>query len=151
MAITKTEIRLLVDACFVAKRIIESMQELPHGMKPRHIHVIECIFSLGAHSAQVRVSDVSARLGITMPSITKLIQELEEMSVLLKRAEHSDKRVSLLTLTELGLRYYDQYVEQYHTDWARNLDNVTAEQARTAIAVIESLKKSMPKGGSYVE
>lgn len=54
--------KALLDACFTAKRITESMADLPEGMKPRHIHVIDAIHELGA---DVRVSDVSHRLNIT--------------------------------------------------------------------------------------
>ena len=33
----------LIDSCFIAKKITETMEELPKGFKPRHIHVIDSI------------------------------------------------------------------------------------------------------------
>ncbi|MEG1410710.1 MAG: hypothetical protein RSD36_12805 [Terrisporobacter sp.] len=36
----------MIDACFIAKRITEVMPELPNGLKPRNIHVIDCIAEL---------------------------------------------------------------------------------------------------------
>ncbi len=33
-------LKKLLDACFTAKHVIETMPELPTGMKPRHIHVL---------------------------------------------------------------------------------------------------------------
>lgn len=143
------KIKVLLDACFVAKRITEAMKELPAGLKPRHIHVLDCIFTLGKKNGEVRVSDVSFRLNITTPSVTKLIQELEEKGVLEKYPQKEDKRVILLGITPLGLEYHAEYVTGYHREWAKNLKHVSDEQADAAIQVINQLYKAIPKGGSY--
>ena len=37
------KVKYLLDACFTAKRITETMLELPKGLKSRHIHVIDYI------------------------------------------------------------------------------------------------------------
>lgn len=140
-----TCIKKLVDCCFTAKRITETMEELPYGFKPRHIHVIDCIFCLGQHKQDVRVSDVSAELSITTPSVTKLLNELENKGAITKYSLDSDKRVTLLKLTELGNIYEEKYVTKYHKKWAQNLIGVTDEQAEMAIAVIEKLQRAMPK------
>ena len=67
----------LIDSCFIAKKITETMEELPKGFKPRHIHVIDSIYQLSKKKSDVRISDVSSKLNVTTPSITKLINELE--------------------------------------------------------------------------
>ena len=43
---TTTALKQLLDSCFVAKRVIETLPELPPGMKPRHIHVLDAVHTL---------------------------------------------------------------------------------------------------------
>ena len=68
----------LMAACHEAKRITELLPKLPKGMTPRHIGVIDAIHGL-SREGDVCVSAVSARLGITRPSVTRLIGELEQL------------------------------------------------------------------------
>lgn len=49
-------IKILLDSCFTAKRITEMMKALPEGIKPRHILVIECVYTLSEGKKEVRVS-----------------------------------------------------------------------------------------------
>ncbi len=139
-----SSLKHLLDACFTAKHIIETMPELPKGMKPRHIHVLEQINQVCREQEECRVSDVSARMNITMPSITKLIQELEGMGMLVKSGDIGDKRVSLLKLTEKGRVHVKRYVEDFHRDWVKNLEDITDGQVQEAIQVIERLQDAMP-------
>ena len=39
-------LKKLLDTCFLAKKVIETLPELPKGMKPRHIHVLEAIYEI---------------------------------------------------------------------------------------------------------
>ena len=137
-------IKRLLDACFVAKRITETMEELPKGMKPRHFHVIDAIYEQKILFGKARVSDVSKRLNVTTPSVTKLINDLEAMGVVEKYVTEDDKRVTLLRLTEKGDAYERHYVTEYHTEWARQLTDVTDTQAQNAIIVIQKLQRAMP-------
>lgn len=142
---TTQKLRELLDACFVAKKITETMPDLPQGMKPRHVHVIDGIYELEHSTGQVSVSDISNRLGVTMPSVTKLVNELVDMEVVQKTDAGDDKRFIRLQLTAKGLLYEKQYVTDYHSEWCANMPYLTDEQATAAIGVIASLLKSMPK------
>lgn len=106
-------IKKFLDACHQAKKITELMPELPIGIKPRHIHVIDVISRLSTYKEYVKVTDVSRELKVTKPSVTKLISELEANKVLVKRSSCSDKRIITLELTALGKKYYDIYVYRY--------------------------------------
>lgn len=135
----------LIDACFVAKKITETMEELPKGFKPRHIHVIDSIYQLSKEKEDVRISDVSNRLNVTTPSITKLINELEEKEVVEKYTISDDKRVTLVKLTELGAKYHQHYVIDYHTLWVSNLTDISDEEVDKVISIIDRVKNTMPK------
>ena len=98
------DVRDLIDACWTAKRITEALPELPRSMKPRHVHVIDAIWNLN-HQAEsptpvARVSGISAFLGVTAPSITKLVNELVGKGLVVKHASETDGRAVTLSLTE---------------------------------------------------
>lgn len=107
-------IKKFLDACQEAKKVTELMPELPKGIKPRHIHVIDTLYILSQKKEYVKVSDISEALKVTKPSITKLINELEIENVLVKNYKESDNRIITLTLTSLGKKYYETYVDEYH-------------------------------------
>ena len=125
-----------LDACYKAKHITELMPKLPEGMTPRHVHVLDVVYQLGAKEQNVKVSDISSHLNVTRPSITKLIRELEEMGVLEKVPDKKDKRVIHLNPTSLGKKYYDYYVEQYHSWLAEQFSGISEEDFLATIRTI---------------
>lgn len=138
------DLRKLLDACFAAKRVVETLPQLPQGMKPRHIHVLEAVYEVQKTRGACRVSDVSARLNITTPSVTKLIQELEQKGLLKKEEDAKDRRVVLLALTESGLGCVERYVVKLHGEWAEAMGDVTGEQAQSVLQLMEKLYHVMP-------
>ena len=141
---TREGLKQLLDVCFTAKRVIETQPELPKGMKPRQIHVLETVYEIRQRQGICRVSDVSSYLDITMPSVTKLIQGLEGLGMLEKQADEEDRRVALLCLTERGEECVKRYVFDFHRDWVEAMQDVTEEQVQNAVVVMENLRASMP-------
>ena len=88
---TTTALKQLLDSCFTAKRVIETLPELPPGMKPRHIHVLEAVHALQEQNGACRVSDVSARLNVTLPSVTGKDQPVPRPSAQAPSAERGGK------------------------------------------------------------
>ncbi|MDD4849369.1 MAG: MarR family transcriptional regulator [Gemmiger sp.] len=140
------QIKALLDSCFVAKTITQEMKQLPAGFKPRHIHILDAIARLGADGEAVRVSDVSRQLNITTPSVTKLLNELEEKGAVQKDICPADKRVTLVALTALGKEYEEKYVTRYHAQWAANMGEVSEAEVQTVVRTLNKLAKAMPKG-----
>lgn len=146
-----TSLKRLLDACFVAKHVVETLPELPKGMKPRHIHVLDAVDEIQNQQGHCRVSDVSTRLNITMPSITKLIQELERRGLLSKQTAEEDKRVILLELTGEGRECVRRHVLEFHSAWVEQLGDISDEEAMEAIRIIRRLHETMPgkEGGKH--
>lgn len=138
------EIQLIkdfLDACHEVKRINELMPALPKGMSPRHVRVIDIIYQCSQKAEGVKVSDVSKTLQVTKPSITKLINELEQLGVVQKNPDAGDKRIVWLQLTEVGLSYYNFYVQQYH-DWlAVQLEGLEPEHLRITAQTIQQVSR----------
>ena len=40
---TQEKLKQFLDACFDAKRLIEKLPDLPDGMKPRQVHVLDAV------------------------------------------------------------------------------------------------------------
>lgn len=103
------EVRSLLDVCWKAKAITELMPALPKGLKPRYVHVIDAVWHINETNGQeigtARVSDVSAFLGVTTPSVTKLVGEMVELGLVVKHMDAADRRAVTLTLTERRLGY----------------------------------------------
>ena len=137
MEIQVEEIKEFLDACHKAKRIAEMMPELPEGMTPRHVHVIDAIYQLERTGEMVKVSDVSEYLEVTRPSITRLIRELETLGAVSKIADTQDKRIVWLELTDLGHRYYAKYIRRYFSWIGRQLEDMEPEELLTAAGAIE--------------
>ena len=95
------EVRSLLDVCWKAKTITELMPALPKGMKPRYVHVIDAVWHInepnGQDTGTARVGDVSAFLGVTTPSITKLVGEMADLGLVVKHADAADRRAVTLT------------------------------------------------------
>ena len=132
-----------LSACQDAKRITELMPPLPKGMSPRHIYVIDAVFQLSQCQEKVMVSDVSKLLGVTRPSITKVIQELEKLKVLTKIPDQEDKRIVHIALTSLGKEYYDFYVGEYHSWLAENFRDISPEDFSVTVSTIHRVLEIM--------
>lgn len=132
-------IKKFLDVCQEAKKVTELTPKLPNGMKPRHIHVIDKVYALSQRKEYVKVSDVSEELKVTKPSITKLINELEDQNVIVKNSSNNDNRITTITLTSLGKEYYEIYVDKYH-NWLAELFSDIDE--KDMMKTIETISKA---------
>lgn len=140
-------VKQFLDACHQAKKITELMPQLPDGIKPRHIHVIDMIYELGEKREYVKVSDVSEALKVTRPSITQLIKELEDKNVVLKQQGSNDSRIITLTLTELGIKYYETYVDKYQNQLCRWYEGISEDEMKITIQTISKIHHIMKAQG----
>lgn len=141
---TQEKLKQFLDACFDAKRLVEHLPDLPEGMKPRQVHVLDAIDQIQKEQGFCRVSDVSTRMNTTMPSITKLIQELEERGLLVKSPDEKDKRVTNVELTEAGLAFVDLRVTQFHGEWASRLPDLDDAVVDDFVHALARMQETMP-------
>lgn len=133
----------IIDSCFLAKRITEMLPPLPKGMKARHIHVIDAVFTLTRARGNVKVSDISRALNVTTPSVTKLVQELCRLGAAEKYADEKDGRIAFVRLTPLGETYYRRHVENFHAKLAEAFADISEDDRRLMIATIEKVYARM--------
>ena len=143
--------RKLLDACWQARRATEMMPELPEGLRPRHITVLDAIHIIG-RVAPVRVGEIAAFLHGSDPGVTKMVQELASLGLISKRTDPEDGRVVNLVLTEEGRSIRKRYVEDYHERLCKALaGTISDEDCLITIRTIASLCKVLSKDMSMRE
>lgn len=129
--------RAFFDACHKSKRILKYLPPLPDWMTPRQIHVIDAIHELSTEKGSIRPSDIASCLEGTMPSITRILSDLEAHGVVIRIDDPRDRRSHTLQLTPYGEKLYERYVEWFHTHIAELFSDISEDDMRTTIAVIE--------------
>lgn len=130
-------------ACHTAKHICESMPELPPGLKPRHIRIIDTIHQLEHTQDVVRISDVSHLMNSTTPSITKLIRELVDLGYVEKIQQTSDRRVFAVQLTASGENIYQHFVYEFHHWLNDRLSDLSPNDMATTIRIIKRIAEEI--------
>lgn len=139
------QIEKLLDLCFVAKKITETLPSLPKGMKQRHNFVLYEAYKMINRTGSCHVSSIARQLNTSMPSITKLVSELEKMGLLIKQPDPEDKRAVLITLTEKGKQFVQTHMLDFHQQWANNLEGVSKKDIQNAFNTILKFKACMPQ------
>lgn len=146
--------RRIIDACHEAHQVEEILPELPEGMTPQYVRILDVIHELGGAAGGVRVSDISARMGLALPGITRSIGAMERLGAVEKRSSDADRRVVLICLTDRGREWYQRYVGDFYRHMADILRDVPEEDVRTMIDVIHRVYGAMYsdlKGGKETD
>ena len=108
------------------------------------MHVLDAVNEIQKKQGFCRVSDISSYMNTTLPSITKLVQELEERNLLVKQADEKDKRVINLTLTEEGKEFVELRVTHFHGEWASRLPDLDDAVVDEFVHAITRMQETMP-------
>ncbi|MFC2662695.1 MAG: MarR family winged helix-turn-helix transcriptional regulator [Eubacterium sp.] len=123
-----------IDSFHLAKKIPAMMPDLPDHLTPRHIHIMDYVCS--APEEGIRVSEIAGKMHSTMPSITRLVNELAEKGFVSKQKNQQDRRACTVHPTEAGRKLFSIYVTIYHRKLTELLSEIPEEDIRTAISVI---------------
>lgn len=130
-------------ACHHAKAIIAQMPALPDGVTPRDVRICDTLQDLQQTHESVRVSDISARMQVTRPSITKAIVNLELLGYVAKKVDPDDRRGVLVELTDQGRKLVQIFVTDYHAWVANQLHDITELDLKTATQVIYKVEAAL--------
>lgn len=111
--VSPDKFRELLDACWQARKVTELMPQLPDGLRPRHVTVLDAIHIIG-RGRTVRVRDIAAFLRVSDPGVTTMVQDLTALGLVSKHADPTDGRVVNLALTESGRNFRRRYVRDFH-------------------------------------
>ena len=144
-------IKRLMDACYLAKRARDMLPALPEGVMPSYIQYLDAIQKLDAQGVQVKVSDLSAALGLPRPGVTRTVKEMEAKGYLKKQASAEDGRVTYLSLTEAGFALSRKYDADYFQALAPYLDAIPEQDAECTIRTLETFHAIMSERRNSLE
>lgn len=148
---TTRNIKHLLDAFYLAKRVRELMPALPKGVTPAFIHYLDTIAALQQQGVRVKVSDISDALHIPRPGVTRTVKDMVDGSYLEKAASEEDGRVTYLTITEKGRMLSQVFDSEFFAQLAPLLADVSDEDAATTIRTIEKVYQVMSERRIHVE
>lgn len=135
---TEKQAKNVIDALEKAEKLANSRPQLPKEILPSYLKLIDYIYQL-SKEGDVRVSDLSKALHQTTPSITRSLIHMDEQGYIKKTISSSDKRVVYVSLTELGLKLYQQYVENYYKKLSKRLSKYNIDQINLMISTIDEI------------
>ena len=136
-------IKRLMDACYEGKRARDLLPPLPAGVLPSYIQYLDAIQLLEQEGVRVKVSDISDKLNLPRPGVTRTVKEMETKGYLKKLASAEDGRVTYLSLTEEGKNLSEKYDAQYFRSLLPYLEGISDADAETTIRTIETLYRVM--------
>lgn len=142
---TRDKVKKVMDACYLAKRARDLLPTLPNGVTSSHVHYLDTIRKLELKADSVRVSDISDKLGLPKPGVTKTVKEMEKLGLVEKHADKTDGRVVFLKVTAAGNALLDEYVDELFGELSRELGDVSDEDADAMIETVEKLYRVMRK------
>lgn len=135
---TEKQAKKVIDALEKAEKLANSRPQLPKEILPSYLKLIDYIYQL-SKEGDVRVSDLSKALHQTTPSITRSLIHMDEQGYIKKTISSTDKRVVYVSLTELGLKLYQQYVEKYYKQLSKRLSKYNIDQINLMISTIDEI------------
>jgi DNA-binding MarR family transcriptional regulator len=86
-----------------------------------------------------RVTDLAAIEGVTQPAMTVLVRVMEESGLVERRGDASDKRVTLVYLTEAGAAYVRARRRAGVRAYAGLIDELTDDEVEALVAALPAL------------
>ena len=140
---TNEKIKQMFDACYQAKRIREMLPPLPEGVMPSYIKYLDTIQGLEKKGVQVKISDISDKLGLPRPGVTRTVKDMVAKGYLQKSAASEDGRIIYISLTEEGKALSHKYDETYFSNLSSYLSVISEEEANQMIRTIEKFYEIM--------
>src|SRR5690625_2414794 len=126
----------ILDSIYLAKDTTNIFPTITENIRTSHIYVLYTLYQLGR---EARVSDIANKILITLPNITKLVNELETKGLVKKTPDKTDKRVIIVKMTDEGYNLLDKYYLKYKRKIAEQLLKVDSKKYELMIDSIKEL------------
>lgn len=88
-----------------------------------------------------RITDLAVIEGVTQPAMTVLVRVMEESGLVERRGDPSDKRVTLVCLTEAGASYVRARRQAGVQAYAGLIDKLTDGEIEALVAALPALRR----------
>lgn len=138
----KTEkAKRLIDSFHEAKHVLSCMPPLEKGLTPLSVHVIDIIHEENEKGKAVKPSQISEKLHLTRPGITRTLKQLEKLQMIEKKSDERDGRSVGIHLTGNGERIYEKYVDAYYAYLTDILKDISEKDADVVIRTIHQVNR----------
>lgn len=137
--LNERNIKRMMDAMYLAKRIWELRPELPDGISSTEMHVLDAVVELSAVKKAVYVSDIAAALKLPRPRVTRAVKVITQRGYFEKETDDKDRRYVAVRLSEAGRRFYEEHDRDYFAGLKAKLSGMDASDAETMIACVEKV------------
>ena len=144
-------IRRVLDAFYMAKRIRDMLPPLPQGVPESYIRFLDTVQHLQAQNAQVRISDVSDALHLQRPGVTRTIKEMQARGYIQKIASDDDGRVTYISVTEAGAKLSEKYNRGVFDQLSSYLPDISDEEADVLVRTTQKIYDMMSTGRVKVD
>ncbi|NUR24738.1 MAG: MarR family transcriptional regulator [Catenulispora sp.] len=93
-----------------------------------------------ARTGPRRITDLAVSEGVTQPAMTVLVRVLEESGLVERRGDPSDKRVTLVRLTEAGASYVQARRQAGVEAFATLIDQLTDDEVEALAAALPAMR-----------
>ncbi|REG01111.1 DNA-binding MarR family transcriptional regulator [Asanoa ferruginea] len=111
------------------------MRRLPRDMSITSAATLATLDRTGPR----RITDLAVNEGVTQPAMTVLVRVMEESGLVERRGDPSDKRVTLVWLTEAGASYVRTRRQAGVEAFARLIDELTSEEVNALQGALPAL------------
>ena len=87
-----------------------------------------------------RITDLAVIEGVTQPAMTVLVRVMEESGLVERRGDASDKRVTLVCLTDAGASYVQTRRQAGVDAFARLIDELADDEVEALVAALPALE-----------
>jgi DNA-binding MarR family transcriptional regulator len=116
------------------------MQLAPHGLTEGRFIVL---FLLDASPQGLAPKDIAEKAGITRATVTGLLDGLERDELIIRHADHDDRRALKIHLTKQGKQTAKIVFEQ-HSRWiAQIFGNLTIQERIQLTALLEKVSQNL--------
>ena len=135
----------MMDACYIAKRARDLLPELPKGVTASYVQCLDEIRDAEQRGQKLKVSDISDKLGIKRPGITRTVNEMESKGYIIKMRSDEDGRIVFITSTKKGEELLKRFDTDYFDKLVPMLSGISDEDANVMIDTIKKLYDIMEK------
>lgn len=140
---TIDNVKRVMDAFYLGKRILGMLPPLPDGISPLYIRYLDVIGRLGSGNRAVKVSDIGVELGVQRPGVTRTLGEMEEKGLIMKTPSEEDGRVTFIEITPSGRELSKEYNEEVFLAITSALPSVSDTDVETLIETTEIIYNAM--------
>lgn len=121
----------------------EAAPAAPTPLTPRHVAALELL-----RDGQVTVSELACRLGLTLPTVSGVLADLDRAGFVTRRADPADRRRTIAQIADGKQEQVDQWLDGAAGPLARVLDKLSPGEQQAFLKAMDLLETELHSPGT---